>query len=126
KDIEKDQCVIVRRDTREKYFVPLAELETKAAEIMDILAKNIYDKALANREARTESCTDWQSIVKASAERTGYIKTMWCKDEACEKKMKDEAGLSSRCMPFDQEHLSDVCPICGKKAETMVIWGKAY
>ncbi|MEG2769294.1 MAG: proline--tRNA ligase [Oscillospiraceae bacterium] len=126
KDIEKDQCVIVRRDTREKYFVPLAELETKAAEIMDILAKNIYDKALANREARTESCTDWQSIVKASAERTGYIKTMWCKDEACEKKMKDEAGLSSRCMPFEQEHLSDVCPICGKKAETMVIWGKAY
>ena len=57
---------------------------------------------------------------------TGYIKTMWCGDLACEMKMKEEAGLSSRCMPFEQEHLSDVCPCCGKPAKTMVYWGVAY
>ena len=65
--------------------------------------------------------------VKAlAAAHTGYIKTMWCGDEACELKMKEEAGLSSRCMPFEQEQLSDVCPVCGKPARTMVYWGVAY
>ena len=41
-------------------------------------------------------------------------------------KMKEEAGLSSRCMPFEQEQLSDVCPCCGKPAKAMVYWGVAY
>ena len=40
--------------------------------------------------------------------------------------MKEEAGMSSRCMPFAQEQISDVCPICGKPAKTMVVWGVAY
>ena len=64
-----------------------------------------------------------QELAKAN---TGYIKTMWCGDLACEMKMKEEAGLSSRCMPFEQEQLSDVCPCCGKPASKMVYWGVAY
>ena len=51
---------------------------------------------------------------------------MCCGDLACEEAMKTEAGLSSRCMPFEQEHLSDVCPVCGKPAKSMVVWGIAY
>ena len=58
--------------------------------------------------------------------RGGFVKTMWCGELDCELKMKEEAGLSSRCMPFEQEHLSDVCPCCGKPAKTMVYWGIAY
>ena len=65
----------------------------------------------------------YKELAKAN---TGYIKTMWCGDLACEMKMKEEVGLSSRCMPFEQEHLSDVCPCCGKPAKTMVYWGIAY
>ena len=61
-----------------------------------------------------------------AAADTGYIKTMWCGDLACELKMKEEAGLSSRCMPFEQEELSGVCPCCGKPAKTMIYWGVAY
>ena len=54
------------------------------------------------------------------------IKTMWCGDEACEIKMKEEAGMSSRCMPFAQEHIDDVCPVCGRKAVKSILWGVAY
>lgn len=126
KDIENNQCVIVRRDTREKYFVSLDELETKIPEIMRLLAENLYNRALENRENRTEVCLTWDEIMKAATEHTGYVKTMWCESEECEKKMKDEAGLSSRCMPLEQENLSDVCPICGKKAKSSIVWGKAY
>ena len=126
KDIEKNQCVLVRRDTREKTFVSLDELETAIPRLLEELSANLYQRALENREARTWAATTLDEVKKLAAESTGYIKTMWCGDEACEEKMKEEAGLSSRCMPFEQEQLSDVCPCCGKPAKVMVYWGKAY
>ena len=126
KDIEKNQCVLVRRDTREKTFVSLDELETAIPRLLEELSANLYQRALENREARTWAATTLDEVKKLAAENTGYIKTMWCGDLACELKMKEEAGLSSRCMPFEQEHLSDVCPCCGKPAKTMVYWGIAY
>ena len=49
---------------------------------------------------------------------------MWCGDLECELKMKEEAGGSSRCIPLEQEHLGDVCPVCGKPAKHMVYWGR--
>lgn len=126
KDIEKNQCVLVRRDTREKYFVSLDELETEIPRILGLLEENIYNRALENRESRTVACTTMDEVIKASNESTGFIKTMWCESAECEEQMKEQAGLSSRCMPFAQEHLSDVCPVCGKPAHKMVVWGKAY
>ncbi len=126
KDIEKNQCVLVRRDTREKAFVSLDELETAIPRLLEELAANLYQRALTNREARTWAATTLDEVKQLAAANNGYIKTMWCGDEACEEKMKEEAGLSSRCMPFEQEQLSDVCPCCGKPAKVMVYWGKAY
>ena len=126
KDIEKNQCVLVRRDNREKTFVCLDELETAIPAQLEALAQSLYARALENRENRTWSATTMDEVKALAESNNGYIKTMWCGDVACEEKMKEEAGLSSRCMPFEQEHLSDVCPICGKPAKVMVYWGKAY
>ena len=126
KDIEKNQCVLVRRDTREKHFVSLDDLETEIPRLLNELAQNIYNRALENRENRTWSATTMDEVKELAEKNNGYIKTMWCGDLACEEKMKEEVGLSSRCMPFEQEHISDVCPCCGKPANLMVYWGKAY
>ena len=126
RDIENGQCVLVRRDTREKQFVKFEELATAIPAAMDALAKDLYERALQNRENRTYSATTMDEVKQITKEHTGFIKTMWCGDLACEEAMKSEAGLSSRCMPFAQEHLSDVCPVCGKPAQKMVVWGVAY
>ena len=126
RDIEQGQCVLVRRDTREKQFVKFEDLPTAIPAALDALAKDLYDRALKNREARTVSATTMEEIKEKTAARTGFVKTMWCGDLACEEAMKEQAGLSSRCMPFAQEHLADTCPVCGKPAKTMVVWGVAY
>ena len=126
RDIENGQCVLVRRDTREKQFVKFEELATAIPAAMEALAKDLYDRALQNRENRTYSATTMDEVKQLAKEHTGFIKTMWCGDLACEEAMKADAGLSSRCMPFAQEHLSDVCPVCGKPAQKMVVWGVAY
>lgn len=127
KDIEKGQCVLVRRDTREKYFVPLENLETEIDRLLKELAKGIYEKALANREKRTFACKTIEEITSAlEANGDGFVKAMWCGDEACEDAVKEKTGVGSRCIPFQQEQISDVCVCCGKPAKHMVYWGKAY
>ena len=126
KDIENNQCVLVRRDTREKIFVPLSELETQIPALLHSIGQSLFARASENRSARTTACTTMDEILTAANGENGYIKTMWCGDVACEESMKEKAGVSSRCMPFAQETLSDVCPCCGKPATSMVVWGKAY
>ena len=127
KDMEKNQCVLVRRDNREKYFVSLDDLESEVARLLDELGKAIYDKAAANIERRTYRCTSIEEIKAALAEHgDGFVKAMWCGSEECEDKVKELTGVGSRCIPFEQEQLSDTCVCCGKKAVNMVVWGNAY
>lgn len=126
KDIEKNQCVIVRRDNREKIFVSLDELETKIPELLKAVHDGLYQKALARREAMTYSAVTMEELIDAAENKPGFIKAMWCGERECEDRLKDEAGITSRCMPFEQEHISDTCVCCGKPAKAMVYWGKAY
>ena len=126
KDIEKGQCVLVRRTDREKLFTPLEELEAVIPQQLKAVGSALYARAQANRAARTFAASTMDEVMDIAAKESGYIKTMWCGSEACEDMMKEKAGLSSRCMPFEQEHISDVCPCCGRPAKAMVVWGKAY
>ena len=127
KDIENNQCVLVRRDNREKIFVSLDNLEQSILETLDAYAQAIYDKALENVKKRTYTCTDIDEISKMlEANGDGFVKAMWCGDEECEDKVKELTGVGSRCIPFNQEEISDKCICCGKPAKHLVYWGKAY
>ena len=126
KDIEAGQCVLVRRDNREKTFVKLEDLESEITRLLQEIHDSLYQKALANREANTYIAHDMAEMHKVADGTNGFYKTMWCGDLACELEMKDKAGMSSRCIPFQQEHIDDVCPVCGKPAKCMIYWGVAY
>lgn len=126
KDIENGQCVLVRRDNREKYTVRLEELETEVPKLLQAVHDGLYQKALERRENMTYTALTMEEMVKTASEKPGFIKAMWCGSPACEEKLKEEAGVSSRCIPYEQEHLADACVCCGKPAKHMVYWGKAY
>ena len=126
KDIEKGQCVIARRDNGEKSFVALDELETAIPAMLDAIHDGLYAKAKKNLEEHTYAAHSLEKAKELQEKNGGFIKTMWCGDLACEMAMKDQAGMSSRCIPFEQEHIGDVCPVCGKPATKMVYWGVAY
>ena len=126
KDIEKNQCVLVRRDSGEKSFVSLDGIEDTVASMLDSIHDGLYAKAKKNLEDNTYACSSLEEVREKMQERGGFAKTMWCGDEACEIRMKEEAGVTSRCIPFAQENLGDVCPVCGKPAKHMVYWGVAY
>lgn len=126
KDIENGQCVLVRRDTGEKTFVPLDEIEERVPELLADITKSLYQKALDRRENMTYVAHDMDEMCDVAANKPGFIKAMWCGDLECEEKLKEVADVTSRCMPFDSEPVSDTCVCCGKKATKLVYWGKAY
>lgn len=126
KDIEANQAVIVRRDTREKIVVSLDEIGAMVAQTLEKMQNDMLERARKHRDSHTYVATNMDEFEKIINEKPGFIKAMWCKDEACEKAIKERTGATSRCMPFEQEHLSDKCVCCGKPAKTMAYWGKAY
>ena len=127
KDIENNQCVMVTRHNNEKTIVSLDELESAAASKLKEVHDGLYNKALENLERRTYDCTSIDEIISTLNEKgDGFIRAMWCGDEACEDEVKEKTGAGSRCIPFEQEVISDKCVCCGKPAKKLVYWGRAY
>jgi len=126
KDMEKGQCCICRRDNGEKIFVPLTELETVVPQLLDSVHEGLYNRAKQNLENNTKVCMTLDEVKEFMETQGGFAKTMWCGELDCELEMKEKAGVSSRCMPLEQETVSDVCVCCGKPAKHMIYWGVAY
>lgn len=126
KDIEKEQVVLVRRDTGEKEFVPMAELESRLPILLDEIQQNLYDKALVHRNEKTTIATNMAEFKQNLEENPGFIKAMWCGKESCEETIQEETGATSRCIPFEQEKVSDTCVCCDAPATDMIYWARAY
>ena len=126
RDIAQNQAVFVRRDTHEKLTVSLDEIAERLQELLDTIQSDMLARAKAHMESHTYTALNMEEIKDTAEHRPGFIKAMWCGSQECEEKLKEEAVITSRCIPFVQEHLSDTCVCCGRPAAKMVYWGKAY
>ncbi|MBQ4066827.1 MAG: proline--tRNA ligase, partial [Clostridia bacterium] len=127
RDIAEGKCVTVKRVNREKNFESLENIEEVIAQRLEEVRVAMFEKALANREARTYDCTTIDEIKTALAEKgDGLVMAMWCGDEECEDKVKAETGVGSRCIPLQQRRIAGKCVCCGKDAKHMVCWAVAY
>jgi prolyl-tRNA synthetase len=126
KDIEQGQAVVVRRDTREKIFLPIEKLAEELPKLLDTIQKDMFERAKAHRDAHTYVAHNMEEMKEIADHKPGFIKAMWCGCQECEDALKEEVGVTSRCIPFEQEEVSGVCVHCGKPAKKMVYWGKAY
>ena len=127
KDIAEGQCVIVRRDTREKIVAPLEGIGEKVRQVLEQIQQDMFNDAKQRMENMTYTALTRDEFSEIADTKPGFIRAMWCGDRKCEEEIKDQlGGVTSRCMPFAQEHLSDTCIWCGRPAKSMVYWGKAY
>ncbi len=126
KDIEEGKCIIARRDNGEKFECAIDDIAAKIEELIPVVQKDMFEAAKARRDSQTYKAVNWEEFTKIFNETTGFVKAMWCGDVECENKIKEELAVTSRCMPFDQENLSDKCVCCGKPSKKMVYWGRAY
>ena len=127
RDIENNSCVLVSRVTRNKVFASLDNIEQGVEEMLQSVYTELVERVRTNLASKTHTATTYEEFLDTAANKPGFIKAMWCGDSACEDKLKDATGgVKSRCIPFREEHLSDVCVCCGRPAKHMVIWGKQY
>lgn len=127
KDIENNSCVLVSRVTREKKFVSLDNVAEEVEAMLSQVHSELEARVIKNLEEKTYTATDFEQFLDIAEHKPGYIKAMWCGDVECEDKIKDATGgVKSRCIPFNEEKLSDVCVCCGKPARHMVVWGRQY
>lgn len=126
KDIENHKCVLVRRDTGEKTECPLDEIETAVAALLETIQKEMLEHARKHLEEHTYVAQTKEEFLRLFNEKTGFVKAMWCGEQACEDTIKEQLSVTSRCMPFEQEQIGDVCICCGKPAKKLVYWGRAY
>ena len=129
KDMAEGNCVLVRRDTREKVTVPIADAAAKAAELLETIQKDMFNRALEFRNSHISDAADYASFVKNVEEKPGFIRAYWCGDRSCEDKIKEDTRATSRCIPLGEEGSAPedaVCVCCGKKAKHLVYWGRAY
>ncbi len=126
RDIEAGQCVAVRRDDFEKVTVSLEALTDRVPELLAAVQQGLFDKAKRNLDSHIFEAHSLEEARSLQEQNGGFIKTMWCGELDCELAMKEQAGMTSRCIPFRQERLGDVCACCGKPAKHMIYWGVAY
>ena len=127
KDIENNSCVLVSRVTREKKFVSLDNVEEEVAAMLKQVHEELVARARKNLEEKTYVATNMEEFLDIAENKPGYIKAMWCGELECEDAIKEKTGgVKSRCIPFVEDHLSDVCVCCGKSAKHMVVWGRQY
>ncbi len=126
KDMEKDQVVLVRRDTGEKSFVPMEGVKESIDQLLKDINSNMYQKALKFREDHTSIATNMEEFVHGIDVRKGFVKAMWCMDRQCEDEIKEKTGATTRCIPFEQENFSNKCVHCNREAKAMAYFAKAY
>ncbi|MDD5601328.1 MAG: His/Gly/Thr/Pro-type tRNA ligase C-terminal domain-containing protein, partial [Candidatus Izemoplasmatales bacterium] len=126
RDLEKGECVVVKRVNHSKTVEKLTVVADKMPSMLQEIHDEMYQKALDNAQDNTHESQSYAEFKELIANNAGYVKMMWCGNSACETKIKEETTATSRCIPFIQEHLGDYCPVCGEKAKYLVYFAKAY
>ena len=124
RDIENGQARVFRRDTCEKAPMSLVSLAEELPSLLENIQQTLFAQAKTFRDSRVKVAANMEELSAAVVD--GFAKAMWCGDRACEEAIKEQAGASSRNMPFDQTPIGDTCVCCGKHADKLIYFAKAY
>lgn len=126
RDLTNHKAILVRRDTLDKIEVSLDNINEEVIRLLLDIQNNMYLRAKIRRDSMTKEVLTLEEMKDLSEHENGFIKALWCGNRACEDKIKEETGLTSRCMPFDEQGKTGKCVCCGEKADKLVYWGKQY
>jgi prolyl-tRNA synthetase len=120
KDLAKEQCVLVRRDNRQKEFVPLGQAVSRAKEMLDAMQKDLFAKAKQFRDSHTFEVGSYEELKKRADD--GFLIAHWCEKPECEAKVKEEMQVTTRNRPFSLKR----CVVCGSESPGAIVFSKAY
>lgn len=141
KDVQNNSVVVVPRilldseeapkpGRKQKLFISRTELHSRIPQLLEKLQTQLYENALARREANsTRNVTDYGEMKKLVERDAGFIYAGWCGSAECETKVKEETKATIRVIPFPEFRSASApshCLVCGNSAKHEVVWAKAY
>lgn len=124
RDVENGVASYMRRDSFEKGTIPLDKLAEGVKALLDSIQQGMFDLADAFKREHTKDVHGMEELT--AQVQSGYARAMWCGERACEDRIKEETGATSRNMPFDQTPFGDKCVCCGEHADKVMYFAKAY
>ena len=125
RDVDNEQVVLARRDTREKITVSVKEVTAKITDLLEIIQQNLFDRALKMREENTFTLDDYEEF-KSVLEKGAFIRAHWCGSGECELAIKEETKATIRNIPFNEPKETGKCIYCGRSSNRRVIFARAY
>jgi prolyl-tRNA synthetase len=128
KDMQNNQAVLVRRDTGEKLFVAKADIPAKVKELLELIQKNLFDRALKNRADNTFQIDNWADFTKLMEGEGGFVEAAWCGSAQCEAEVKEATKATIRNLPFalKDKPVDKPCLKCGAPGKHWAVWAKSY
>ncbi|MDO8627063.1 MAG: proline--tRNA ligase [Candidatus Diapherotrites archaeon] len=125
KDLEKNQVVLVRRDSGEKTFVKISELKKEIEKQLQEMHSSLLKKS---KEATEKAIIDVKNFdeFKKALEQKKYIRAFFCETPECEKEISEPTTAKSSCIPFGQKESKEKCFKCGKPATRQTLFAKSY
>jgi prolyl-tRNA synthetase len=125
RDIQKNQVVVVRRDTMSKESIGLDSLINSIPQVLDDVQSTLFEKAFKFQEENTHKVDNYEDFKSVLESKRGLIKTFWCGGQECEDKIKEETMATIRVIPLEQDKKGK-CVLCKAESDKWVYFARAY
>ena len=130
RDLDANQCVLVRRDNRVKRTVTLDSIGEDIADLLNMIQTDMTVEAFERREANSHrgaiTYDRFREIIEADG---GFVYAGFCGSGECEQAIKEETKATIRCLPDEEFRSAETpthCVKCGKTSVAEALWAKAY
>ena len=126
RDMENNVVEVARRDTKEKQSMSMDGLAANIRNLLDEIQQNMYNKALAFRDANITEANSWDEFVKLLDEKAGFISAHWDGTPETEEKIKEQTKATIRCIPLNNKQEAGKCILTGAASTQRVLFARAY
>jgi prolyl-tRNA synthetase len=126
RDIREEQVELIRRDTRERFYVKEKDLVNETLSILENIQSNMYHLAKNYLVTNTRNATRLDELLSMLDSSGGFVACSWCGKRECEDLVKEKTTADIRIIPFNTKKNISSCIACGKEGTTEVYFGRAY
>jgi prolyl-tRNA synthetase len=126
RDIQENQVELIRRDTKERFYVKEKELVNQTLSILEKIQSNMFDRAKNLLQEKTRSATTLEELLSVLDATGGFVACSWCGKRKCEDLVKEKTTADIRIVPFNPKNNISSCIGCGNQETIEVYFGRAY
>ena len=126
RDIQENQVELIRRDTKERFYVKEKELVNQTLSILQKIQLNLLDSAKKHLRKNTRTATSLAELLSVLDATGGFVACSWCGKRECEDLVKEKTTADIRILPFNPKNNVSTCIACGNQGTIEVYFGRAY